>query len=95
MLAEPDELPSRPRRGTVWWAAGALLGSTAVCWSLMRLGTRHVWPAPATHITDGSVNAIGVSLLTTYCLAFEGISLVLFAAILGALAIARRGRTKP
>jgi NADH-quinone oxidoreductase subunit J len=41
------------------------------------------------------VHAIGVSLLTTYSLAFELISLVLLVAILGALAIARHGRTQP
>ena len=35
---------------------------------------------------------IGVSLLTTYSMAFEVISLVLLVAILGALAIARTGR---
>jgi NADH-quinone oxidoreductase subunit J len=37
---------------------------------------------------------VGISLLTTYCLAFELISLVLLAAILGALVIAREGRTR-
>jgi NADH-quinone oxidoreductase subunit J len=34
-------------------------------------------------------------LLTTYSLAFEAISLVLLVAILGALVVARAGRTKP
>ena len=43
----------------------------------------------------GSVEEIGVSLLTTYSLAFEAISLVLLVAILGALVIARYGRTRP
>src|SRR3974377_1675557 len=37
--------------------------------------------------------AIGKSLLTTYSLAFELISLALLVAIIGALAIARTGRT--
>ena len=44
---------------------------------------------------DGSVQAIGRALLSTYSLAFELISLALLVAILGALAIARTGRTKP
>jgi len=40
------------------------------------------------------VKAIGVALLTTYSVPFELISLVLLVAILGALVIARSGRTK-
>ena len=44
---------------------------------------------------DGSVRAIGISLLTTYSLPFELISLVLLVAILGALVIAHGGRSKP
>jgi NADH-quinone oxidoreductase subunit J len=49
---------------------------------------------PIDRLNDGSVKSIGVSLLTTYSMAFELISLVLLVAILGALAIARTGRTK-
>jgi NADH-quinone oxidoreductase subunit J len=41
------------------------------------------------------VASLGVSLLTTYCLAFELISVVLVLAILGALVLARGGRTPP
>ena len=51
--------------------------------------------APAAPVGDGSGKAIGLSLLTTYSQAFGLISLVLLVAILGALAIARYGRTKP
>jgi NADH-quinone oxidoreductase subunit J len=47
-----------------------------------------------TPLNDGSIKAIGISLLTTYSLAFELISLALLVAILGALAIARTGRDK-
>jgi len=43
---------------------------------------------------NGSVQAIGTALLTTYSLAFELISLALLVAILGALAIARYGKTR-
>jgi hypothetical protein len=48
---------------------------------------------PATRLSDGSIAAIGRSLLTTYSLAFELISLLLLLAVLGALVIARTGRT--
>jgi NADH-quinone oxidoreductase subunit J len=43
----------------------------------------------------GSVKDMGVALLTTYSFAFELISLVLLVAILGALVVARYGRTRP
>jgi NADH-quinone oxidoreductase subunit J len=65
-----------------------------VFWGLSHLGVTAPWiPAPA-RVNDGSVAAIGTSLLTTYSMAFELISLVLLVAILGALAIARTGRRK-
>ena len=38
---------------------------------------------------------LGIALLTTYSMPFEVISLALLVAILGAIAIARTGRTKP
>jgi NADH-quinone oxidoreductase subunit J len=45
-------------------------------------------------VSNGSVKDIGVRLLTTYSVPFELVSLVLLVAILGALVIARSGRTK-
>ena len=65
------------------------------CWKAAWLGTNRKWSPSATLVGDGSIGAIGRSLLTTYSLAFELISLALLVAILGALAIARTGRTKP
>jgi NADH-quinone oxidoreductase subunit J len=96
MLAEPDEAPPRETRGAaLLWGGSALLVSGGVFWGLARLGLSHPWTAPATRTTEGTVKDIGISLLTTYSLAFELISLVLVVAILGALVIARYGRTKP
>jgi NADH:ubiquinone oxidoreductase subunit 6 (subunit J) len=96
MLAEPDEAPSRETRGAaLGWGALALLISGAVFWGITRLGLNHPWPVPGERANAGSVKDIGVALLTTYSLAFEVISLVLLVAILGALVIARYGRTKP
>jgi NADH:ubiquinone oxidoreductase subunit 6 (subunit J) len=70
------------------------VGAAAVIfWGLRWLaGTAH-WPTG--EAGDGSIQAVGVALLTTYSLAFELISLALLVAILGALAIARSGRSKP
>ena len=95
MLAEPEESPrDEGRPTTLWWGGGALLISAAIGGSLSWLGLQPGWSAPATQATDGSVRAIGVALLSTYSLAFELISLLLLVAILGALVIARSGRTR-
>jgi NADH-quinone oxidoreductase subunit J len=68
--------------------------SAGAFWGLAFLGLNHKWSIPATRET-GTLHDIGVLLLTTYSLAFEVISLVLLVAILGALVVARYGRTKP
>lgn len=95
MLAEPDEPAQDKKRGTAFlWGTLALLICAAIFWGLFRLSGQMDWTAPITRLSDGSVKAIGRSLLTTYSLAFELISLALLVAILGALAIARTGRTK-
>ena len=95
MLAEPEE-PVRDEKPTaiLLWGGFAFLVCAAIFWGLWQLGAHHDWTAPAARITDGSVAAIGKSLLTTYSLAFELISLALLVAIIGALAIARTGRTR-
>ena len=96
MLAEPDEPVREEKRGAAFlWGGFALIVSAAIFWGLGRLGAHQDWTAPATRLSDGSISAIGKSLLTTYSMAFELISLALVAAIIGALAIARTGRTKP
>ena len=96
MLAEPDE-PVRDEnpRSALLWGSLALVVSAAIFWGLWRLGAAQNWTAPVSRVSDGSISAIGKSLLTTYSMAFELISLALVVAIIGALAIARTGRTKP
>ena len=93
MLTETDEpAPQEKQSREFLWGGAALLVSAAIFWGVARLGLQGPWPAPAAPVGDGSVQAIGISLLTTYSLPFELISLVLLVAILGALAIARAGR---
>lgn len=95
MLAEPDEAPPKERtRGAVWWGAAAAVICGFAFWGVTRVGLNHPWAAPGARINQGSLKDLGVSLLTTYSLAFEMISLVLLIAVLGALVIARQGRTK-
>ncbi|MFA5263667.1 MAG: NADH-quinone oxidoreductase subunit J [Opitutaceae bacterium] len=95
MLAEPDEpTPDRlVKPYPVFGTLAALLTAFIIFCGVAKLSLSHVWPA-AERLNDGSVKAIGIALLTTYSLPFELISLVLLVAILGALAIARGGRTK-
>jgi NADH-quinone oxidoreductase subunit J len=95
MLSEPDEpVPQeKPGRELLWSILGILV-SVVLFWGVARLSLTGPWPSPAAAPADGSVRAIGIALLTTYSLPFELISLVLLVAILGALAIARGGRSK-
>ena len=96
MLSEPDEPPEvGRRRHAIIWGGAALLVCAAVFGAAAYLGLRGNWPAPpAAPVSDGSVKAIGAALLTTYSMAFELISLVLLVAIMGALVVARFGRTR-
>lgn len=95
MLAEPDEAAERGSRAKgILWGLCALVISAGAFWGISRLGLGHTWAAAATS-AKGSLKDIGHALLTTYSFAFELISVVLLVAILGALVIARYGRTMP
>jgi len=94
MLAEPEEPMDEHRGVRALWTACAVGVAGLVFVGLARLGGATATLKPVARIGDDSVRAVGVSLLTTYSAAFELISLVLLVAILGALAIARAGRTR-
>jgi len=94
MLAEPDE-PARDEssNATVLWGGMAAVSGLVIFIGLWMLGTHADWKYES-QPGDGSIWAIGVHLLTTYSMAFELISLALLVAIIGALAVARMGRSK-
>ncbi len=95
MLAEPEEAVVEKKKGVDFaWSGMAMAVGAAIFYGLWRLGAQHDWTAPVTRTNDGSIKLIGEALLTTYSVPFELISLALFVAILGALAIARAGRDK-
>ena len=92
LLDLPDE-EARPRFGSHWpLAAAAGLSFAALAW-LARVGTG---VAPArTHVASkgppqGSLSAVGMALFGPFALPFEMASLLLLAAIIGAVVLARR-----
>lgn len=96
MLAEPDEPApetfKRPFPIVSPLIALAIAGGVFVGVSWLSLSV--TWAQPSAIVSQGSVEDIGKALLTTFSVPFELISLVLLVAILGALVIARSGRTK-
>ncbi|MFO1498758.1 MAG: NADH-quinone oxidoreductase subunit J [Verrucomicrobiota bacterium] len=95
MLAEPDESASGGRpAATLWWGSCALLTSLGAFAGLAYLGLKHSWFPAATQANQGTVKDMGIALLSTYSLPFELISLVLLVAVLGALVVAREGRSR-
>jgi NADH-quinone oxidoreductase subunit J len=96
MLAETQE-PARTEGSgaTLAWGGFAVLIAVAMFGGLAWLGLSGGWKRPTELLNDGSIASIGRSLLTTYSMAFELISLALLVAVIGALAIARSGRTRP
>ena len=93
MLADPADECKAGRQvaisGPLCLGVGALL-----FWGMSLLAINTMWPVAAAKINDGSVKAIGQSLLTTYSMVFELISVLLLLAIIGSLVLARAGRDK-
>lgn len=83
MLSRPWFHPSAPREPAK--LSRALLCATLLFAGLLGLLRRTEWPQASGG--DLSIHAIGKSLLGTYALPFEVVSLVLLVAIIGALVI--------
>jgi len=93
MLAEPEGAKKRSRISGFGAMAG-LLASGLLFYGLSALALKTNWVAAKNGTAGGSMEEIGVQLLSTHSMAFELISLVLLLAILGALVLARRGRER-
>lgn len=91
MFAAPEESkkqgPSSPLSGPFGIITSALL----FC-GFALLVFRTEWPVYP-KVNNGTVEEMGTLLLTEYSMVFELISIVLLIAIIGALVIARRGRS--
>ncbi len=91
MLAEPRQ-EEKPGRSVGLGPVFGLFIGGILCWGLIAVGVKTKWPAAAAKLNDGSMLEVGKGLLTTYSMVFELISVVLLIAIIGALALGRRGR---
>lgn len=95
MLADPNP-EKQPAHGRNPLIGGlGFLTSGVVFAGLAFLGSSTVWQRHVGPLLDGGMAAIGTSLLTTYSMVFELISIVLLLAIIGSLVLARAGREKP
>uniref|UniRef100_A0A7C4EHV9 NADH-quinone oxidoreductase subunit J n=1 Tax=Fundidesulfovibrio putealis TaxID=270496 RepID=A0A7C4EHV9_9BACT len=91
MLAETTESKLLASRSPFFIGLG-VVASAAIVWALWALGRETPWK-PAASQSGGGVEELGKSLLTSYGMSFELISVVLLVAIIGALVLARRGRS--
>lgn len=92
MLAKPEGSSGphsiRPLAGPIGFGVSGLLAG-----GLMYIATSTDWSTVAqTKTATGSIRSIGMELLTTYSLVFEVVSVLLLAAIIGALVLAKEGR---
>jgi NADH-quinone oxidoreductase subunit J len=96
MLAE-NAGSARAIRRKASVAIFSVLACGVLACALVELAVKTCW-TPVTAVAGagapGSVEDIGKSLLTTYSMSFELISVVLLVAIIGSLVLARSGRTK-
>jgi len=91
MLAEPGQ-ENKPGLVMGLGPLFGFIGGGMLVWGLVIVGLKTRWPTAAVKVNDGSMLAVGKALLTRYSMVFELISVVLLMAIIGALALGRRGR---
>jgi NADH-quinone oxidoreductase subunit J len=92
MLLDMQVEIARPRFGAHWpLCAAAGLAFAALAWYARDPAIAPHAPRPAVGgASPGSLSSIGTALFTEFALPFEIVSLVLLAAIVGAVVIARR-----
>jgi NADH-quinone oxidoreductase subunit J len=93
MLLDLPGEAREPRYGAHWsLSVGAGLGFAALAWYARDLGLLPAAPPRATSLASspGSLSAVGHELFTRFALPFEIASLVLLAAIVGAVVLTKR-----
>ncbi len=92
MLAEPQGVRKFRRRHPIA-GAGGLVASALLTWGLASLALKTAWPQAPEQINPGALEDVGRAMVTTFLVSFELISLVLMIVIVGALVLARQGRS--
>ena len=72
----------------------SFMSSALLVWGLVALSKGATWHEAAGRINEGTMRDLGHSLLTTYSMVFELVSVVLLVAIVGSLVLGRAGRSK-
>ena len=93
MLAEPRSEDKVGKRSGLGALFGMIVGGL-VFFGVAAASTTTKWSAAAKQVNNGSVLEVGKSLLTSFSMVFELISVVLLVAIIGALVLAHSGREK-
>jgi len=92
MMANPEAHTGRGRISILASPIGASIGAFLFA-ALAYLGVKTEWQVFPRQAT-GDIEQVGKAFLTTYSMVFELISIVLLLAIIGALVLARRGRSR-
>ena len=92
MLAEPHEL-KRICKVQALAGPASILSAGVLVWGLATLAVKTTWQQASCRVNSGGVEEVGQSMLTTYSMSFELISVVLLVAIIGSLVLARAGRS--
>lgn len=93
MLAEPRS-EDKPGKQSGIGSFFGFIAAGLVFMGVALIGMHTNWIPAVIKVNDGSVTEIGKALLTSYSMVFELISVVLLVAIIGALVLARTGRSK-
>jgi len=94
MLADPkpDETVGK---GSIFTGPLSFALGVMFFWGLATLAGRTPWGvSTVARLNDGSLQEVGKALLTNFSMVFELISVVLLLAIIGALVLARQGRSR-
>lgn len=93
MLADPKP-ETEVGKGSIFTGPLSFALGIMLFWGLSSLARETAWISAPERINDGSLEEVGKALLTNYSMVFELISLVLLLAIIGALVLARQGRSR-
>jgi len=93
MLADPKP-EIEVGKGSIFAGPLSFALGVILFWGLSFLAGKTPWASTPVRINDGSLEEVGKALLTNYSMVFELISIVLLVAIIGALVLARQGRSR-